>query len=167
MEMDRVDRMKNVSKLTTDYITSVFQELDVILTKDGESVPEPECRCKKVDQKTCRRCLKGQQHDGKCSFTPARSVCASTVQALIESLTAGDIKSLSGLDDIKVLKGRDNFKALREIVKIVCSPDEAATMVKDIDDTELYHQTDFVPHLQKSGTHKCNCMTCGFNCKGE
>ena len=47
VEMDRVDRMKNVCKLTTDYITSVFQELDVISTKDGESVPEPECRCKK------------------------------------------------------------------------------------------------------------------------
>jgi hypothetical protein len=66
-------------------------------------------------------------------------------------LTAGDIKSLSGLDDIKVLKGRDNFKALREITKIVCSPDEVATMVKDIDDTELYHQTGFVPHLETSG----------------
>jgi hypothetical protein len=167
VEMDRVDRMKNVSKLTTDYITSVFQELDVISTKDGESVPEPEYRCKKVDQKTLRRCLKGHQHDKKCSFTPKGSVCASTVQALIESLTAGDIKSLSGLDDIKVLKGRDNFKALREIAKIVCSPDEAAAMVKDIDDTELYHQTDFVPHLKNSGTHKCNCLTCGFNCKGK
>jgi hypothetical protein len=167
VEMDRVDRMKNITKLTTDYITSVFQELDVISTKEGESVPEPECRCNKVDQKTFRRCLKGHQHDGKCSFTPAGSVCASTVQALIESLTAGDIKSLSGLDDVKVLKGRDNFKALREIAKIVCSPDEVATMVKDIDDTELYHQTDFVPHLKKSGTHKCNCMTCGFNCTGD
>jgi hypothetical protein len=165
--MDRVDRMKNLNKLTSDYITSVFQELDVISTKDGESVPEPECRCKKVDQKTFRRCLKPHQHEGTCSFTPAGSVCPSTVQALIESLTAGDIKSLSGLDDIKVLKGRDNFKALREIVNIVCSHDEAAALLKDIDDTELYHQTDFVPHLEKSGTHKCNCMTCGFNCKGE
>jgi hypothetical protein len=165
--MDRVDRMKNLNKLTSDYITSVFQELDVISTKDGESVPEPECRCKKVDQKTFRRCLKPHQHDGTCSFTPAGSVCPSTVQALIESLTAGDIKSLSGLDDIKVLKGRDNFKALREIVNIVCSHDEAAALLKDIDDTELYHQTDFVPHLEKSGTHKCNCMTCGFNCKGD
>jgi hypothetical protein len=166
VEMDRVDRMKNVSKLTTDYITSVFQELDVISTKDGEGIPEPNCRCKKLDQKTLRRCLKGLEHQGKCAFTPEGSVCASTVQALIESLTAGDIKSLSGLDDVKVLKGRDNFKALREIAKIVCSPEELDAMVKDIDDAELYHQTDFVPHLQNSGTHKCNCLTCGFNCKG-
>jgi rubrerythrin len=87
---------------------------------------------------------------------------------LIESLTAGDIKSLSGLDDIKVLKGRDNFKALREIAKIACpAPEEADAMVKAINDAELHHQTNFVPCLERSGSHKCDCATCGFNCEGE
>jgi hypothetical protein len=168
VEMDNVARTKKVGKLLTDYITAVFQELEVISTKDGESVPESsECRCKKLDQKTFRRCLKGHKHDGNCAFTPDGSICASTVQSLIESLTAGDIKSLSGLDDVKVLKGRDNFKALREIAKIVCEPEEVDAMVKAIDDTELYHQTDYVPHLGRSGSHKCNCTTCGFNCEGK
>jgi hypothetical protein len=168
VEMDNVARTKKAGKLLTDYITAIFQELEVITTKDGESIPEStECRCKQLDQKTFRRCLKGHKHDGKCAFTPDGSICASTVQSLIESLTAGDIKSLSGLDDVKVLKGRDNFKALREIANIVCSPEEVDAMVKAIDDAELYHQTDFVPHLERSGSHKCNCTTCGFNCEGE
>jgi hypothetical protein len=168
VEMDNVAPTKQVGKLLTDSITAVFQELEVITTKDGESVPESsECRCQKLDQKTFRSWLTGHKHDGKCAFTPDCSVCASTVQSLIEWLTAGDIKSLSGLDDVKVLKGRDNFKALREIAKIACPPKEVDAMVKAIDHAELHHQTNFVPHLERSGSHKCNCATCGFNCKGE
>jgi uncharacterized protein YjhX (UPF0386 family) len=168
VKMDNVACAKKAGKLMTDHVTAVFQELEAIKTKDGKSVPESsECRCQKLDQKTFRCCLKGHKHDRKCAFTPDGSVCASTVQSLIELLTAGDIKSLSGLDDIKVLKGRDNFKALREIAKIACLPEEVDAMVKAIDDAEMHHQTNFVPCLERSGLHKCDCATCGFNCEGE
>jgi hypothetical protein len=167
VEMDNVSRLKNLNKLVADYLTVILAELDVITTKTGEEVPPDESRCTKLDQKTPRRCMKPRSHEGDCAFTPKGSICAGTVRALVDSLTVGDIKSLSGLDDVKVLKGRDNFARLRDIAKQVLEPDEAKPFIKQCDDVELFYQTDYVPHLQRDGTHKCNCLTCGFNDKGE
>jgi hypothetical protein len=167
IEMDNMSRLKKLNKLVADYLTIVLAELELITTKKGEDVPPDESRCKKLDQKTPRRCMKSRSHDGECAFTPKGSICADTVRALVDSLTVGDIKSLSGLDDVKVLKGRDNFARLREIAKQVLEPDEVKPFIKQCDDVELYYQTDYVPHLQRDGTHKCNCLTCGFNDKGE
>lgn len=166
VELDNVARLKKLDKLVADYISAVLSELDIMTTKDGQEVPDSECRCIKLDQKIFHRCLKARGHDGKCAFTAKDSVCPSTVRSLIASLTAGDLKSLSGLDDVKVLKGRDNFKKLREVAKRVCDPTEEEAIIKRIDDCELYHQTDYVPHLERHGTHRCNCLTCGFHDKG-
>jgi hypothetical protein len=136
-------------------------------TKDGKEVPDSECRCTKLDQKIFHRCLKAQGHDRKCDFTAKDSVCPSTVRSLIASLTAGDTKSLSGLDDINVMEGQDKFKKLREVEKRVCDRTEEELIMKWIDDCELYHQTDYVPHLEWHGVHRCNCLTCGLHDKGE
>ena len=167
VEMDNVARLKKLDKLVADYISAVLSELDIMTTKDGKEVPDSECRCAKLDQKIFHRCLKARGHDGKCAFTAKDSVCPSTVYSLISTLTDSDIKSLSGLYDVKVSKGRDNFKKLREVAKRVCDPTEEELIIKRIDDCELYHQTDYVPHLERHGVHGCNCLTCGFHDKGE
>ena len=97
------------------------------------------------------------------TFTPKGSMCKSIVQELIECLTADDIKSLSGLDDVKVEKGRDNFIRLRTLAKKLI-PDvvQRRKRIKQIDDLEQYYQSDFATHLERNGSHSCNCLTCGF-----
>jgi hypothetical protein len=55
--------------------------------------------------------------DGKCTFTPKGYLSATTFCGLTSCLTAGYMKSMSGLDDTWVLKGCGNFKSLHEIVK--------------------------------------------------
>jgi hypothetical protein len=167
VEMDNVARLKKLDKLVVNYILAVLSELDIMTTKDGQEVPDSECCCTRLDQKIFTWCLKDRGHDGKCAFTPKDSVCPTTVSSLIASLTAGDIKSLSGLDDVKVLKGRDNFKKLQEVAKKVYDPKEEEAVIKRIDDCELFHQTYYVPHLKQDGLHGCNCLTCGFHDKGE
>jgi hypothetical protein len=170
VELDNVSRMKKLDKLLCDFIMYILSEIEVLTSKDGKEIPEDNHRCTKLDQKAkFLRCMKGRKHEGKCEFTAtAASITPNTVRDLVDSLTAGDIKSLSGLDDVKVLKGRDNFIGLRAFANKVCEHgEETKRIIKRIDDCELFHQTDFVPHLQRVGTHKCNCLTCGFNDKGE
>jgi hypothetical protein len=168
-ELDNVSRLKKLDKLLCDFITYILSEIEVLTSKDGKEIPEDNHRCNKLDQKAkFLRCMKGRKHEGACEFTATASISPSTVRTLVDSLTAGDIKSLSGLDDVKVLKGRDNFIRLRNFAKQVCEHgEETKRIIERIDDCELFHQTDFVPHLQRVGTHKCNCLTCGFNDKGE
>jgi hypothetical protein len=168
-EMDNVSRLKKLDKLLCDFITYILSEVEVLTAKDGKEIPNDEHRCTKLDPKAkFLRCMKGRKHEGKCEFTATSSICPETVRTLVASLTAGDIKSLSGLDDVKVVKGRDNFIALREFAKKVCDDgEETKRIIERIDECELYHQTDFVPHLNRIGTHNCNCLTCGFNNTGE
>jgi hypothetical protein len=160
--MDRVSRCKKIDKLVADFISAVCSEIDTMVD-DQIDLPQTECRCVKMEKSTMRRCMLERHHSGRCSFTPESSVCASTVRELIQTLTAGDIKSLSGLDDVSVLKGRDNFLALKDITTRICKPgQEAESIISSIDAAELFYQTDFVPHLSRKGSHRCNCVTCGF-----
>jgi hypothetical protein len=166
-ELDKVSRCKKLDKLVADFITAICSEIDLMVGGETD-LPAAECRCKKLEKSTLRRCMKEQHQEGRCEFTPKSTICSTTVRELIQTLTAGDIKSLSGLDDVRVLKGRDNFEALRGIAKRVCRPgDESDSIINSIDEAELFHQTDFVPHLRKRGSHRCNCVTCGFNDSGE
>ena len=103
-------------------------------------------------------------HIGQCSFTPKGSMCERTARALFDTLTAADIKSLAGLDDVKVQKGRDNFKLLRDVASEVFDEgEERQKFIERIDAAKLYYQTEYIPHLQRVGSHCCNCMTCGFH----
>jgi hypothetical protein len=163
VQLDNVSRLKNLDKLVGDFIVSVIGEMDAMLTHD---LPEPENRCTCLERHSMRQCMEERKHSGKCKFTPKGSVSASTIRDLIASFTAGDIKSLSGLDDVRVLKGRDNFKSLREIAKKACKHEDVDAMLKKIDACEIFYQTDYVPHLEKVGSHRCNCLTCGFNDSG-
>jgi hypothetical protein len=167
VELDKVSRCKKLDKLVADFITSICSEID-IMVDDEIDLPAAECRCMKMEKSTLRRCMQERHHEGRCKFTPESTICSTTVWELIQTLTAGDIKSLSGLDDVRVLKGRDNFEALRNIAKRVCRPgEETDSIINSIDGAELFYQTDFVPHLRRSGSHRCNCVTCGFNDSGE
>jgi hypothetical protein len=163
VHLDNVSRLKNLDKLVGDFIISVISEMDAMLTHD---LPDTENRCICLERHSMRRCMKERKHSGKCNFTPKGSVSASTIRDLIESFTAGDIKSLSGLDDVRVLKGRDNFKSLRVIAKKVCKYEDVDVTVKKIDNIEIFYQTDYVPHLARVESHRCNCLTCGFNDRG-
>jgi hypothetical protein len=163
VHLGNVSRLKNLDKLVGDFIKSVIGEMDAML---AHNLPKTENCCICLDRHSMQRCMKERKHSGKCNFTPKGSVSASTIQDLIQSFTAGDIKSLSGLDDVRVLKGRDNFKSLRVIAKKVCKYEDADATVKKIDDCEIFYQTDYVPHLAKVGSHSCNCLTCGFNDSG-
>jgi hypothetical protein len=164
VEMDNVSRLKKIDKLTEDFINGLCSEMEASMAGNHSAT---ECRCQSQERATFRRCMQDRGHEGKCKFTPKTSISATTVRALIASLTAGDIKSLSGLDDVRVLKGKDNFEALRVIAKGLLGPGEAKAMVKRVDDTELFYQTDYVPHLQVVGEYGCNCLTCGFFNPGE
>ena len=161
--------LKKLDKLLCDFSTYILSEIEVLTSKDGKEIPDNNHRCTKLDQKAkFLRCMKGRKHEGKCEFTATASISPNTVCTLVDSLTAGDIKSISGLDDVKVLRGRDNFIGLRAFAKKVCEHgEETKRIIERIDDCELFHQTDFAPHLQRVGTHKCNCLTCGLNDKCE
>ena len=96
------------------------------------------------------------------------SVSFTTVKDFVESLTSADMVALSRLDDVRVEKGRDNFIALKNLAKEYSQTrQEAEAMIDRIDKTEIFHQTDYMPHLQRHGTHHCNCLTCGFNNKKQ
>ena len=56
--------------------------------------------------------LRNHKKDGPHSrykFIMKGSMCKRTVEEFTDTLTAGQIKKLSGLDDIKVLKGHKSF----------------------------------------------------------
>ena len=120
-EFGNVDRMKKAKHLAAEYIVACHDEAQALAS--DMSIPDTLERCQQVENDTFRWCLCCRGHTGKCKFTPKGSICKSTVQELIECLTADDIKSLSGLDDVKVEKGRDNFIRLRTL---------AAKLVPDI-----------------------------------
>ena len=92
------------------------------------------------------------------------SMSLTTAQKLVSTLTGGDIKRLSGLDDTKVLKGRENFLRLRRLAKSLFDDDLAAQilMLERIDEAEVFYVVDFQDHLEREGEHQCNCLLCGF-----
>jgi hypothetical protein len=166
--IDKVNICQNVTKLTFQYLNTIFDELEHETTPNGEPIAPEEERCRCFHQKVALvRCMRKKGHEGRCAFTPKGAISESTIWMLAKSLTAGNLKSLSGLDDTKVLKGRDNFHCLRRIVnEFVDDTVEVQTLLKKIDDTEVFHKTDFTTHLQRHGSHSCNCLTCGFCAKG-
>jgi hypothetical protein len=167
--MDNVSWLKNLDKLLCDFITYILLEVELHTAKGGSKIPEDKHRCTKLDPKgKILQCMKGRKHEGRCEFMATLSICPNTIHTLVAGLTAGDIKSLSGLDDVKVLKGRDKFIGLQEFAKKVCDDgEETKRIIEHIDECELYHQTNFVPHLNRTGTQNCNCLTCGFDDTGE
>ncbi len=85
---------------------------------------------------------------------------------LIKTLTGGELKQLTGLDDIKVERGRDNFIRIRRLIDQLCDPAERIELKKEVDEVELFHKTDFPNHLERVSEFACSCLTCGFYYNG-
>ena len=161
VHLDKVDRAQSLNTLAVNLVRSLNSEMEHI---DDDDLPADEDRCTEVNRDTLCRCLRGRKHEGKCKYTAKHSMSLTTAQNLIASLTSDDMMSLAGLDDTKVEKGRDNFIALKKMADEVYSTDEEATALKDkIDEVEIFHQSEFIHHLGRHGTNRCNCLTCGFN----
>jgi hypothetical protein len=89
----------------------------------------------------------------------------TTAENLISTMTMGDIKRLSGLDDTKVLKGMENFISIRKYAKQYGGLD-CERLLRQVDEVELFYKTDYVPHLIRTSAHQCSCLTCGFHDEG-
>ena len=167
VELAAVARAKPMLDLVKSFIMALDSEAGCKCT-----VPD-EDRCTKLEDNTMRRCMKTAGHGGKHKYTTKGSICARTVEDLVGTLTTDEIRRFTGLDDIKILKGNDNFKRMRELTeKLFFALDnetqlEKAEILMNIDEVELFHSTDFRPHLDRNGTHKCNCLTCGFEQDGS
>jgi hypothetical protein len=163
VNLGNISRLKNLDKLVGNFIKSAIGEMDTMLT---HNLPETENLCICLERHSMWRCMKDQKHSGKCNFAPKGSVSASTIRDLIQSFTAGDIKSLLGLNDVRVLKGWENFKSLQVIAKKVCKYEDVEATVKKIDNCKIFYQMDYVPHLARVGSHRCNCLAYAFNDSG-
>jgi hypothetical protein len=170
-ELDNVARMKKVTRLAAEFICSLSAELDNIGLSQSDpavaALPESDKRCQHFEDATLRRCMCERGHEGKHRLTPPGSISLTTAMELIQSMTFSEIKRLTGLDDIKVSKGRENFELMRQLAKIYCPAEQYQSMVKRIDDHELFCQTDLTLHYKSVGGHRCNCLTCGFFSEGK
>jgi hypothetical protein len=172
-ELDNVARMKKLTRLAAEFISSLSAELDNISLShqtNPEAVtalPESDKRCQHFEDATLRRCMCERGHGGKHTFTPPGSISLTTAMELIQSMTFSEIKRLTGLDDVKVSKGRENFEQMRQLAKIYCPAEQYPSMAKRIDDHELFCQTDLTLHFKSVGGHRCNCLTCGFFSEGK
>jgi hypothetical protein len=162
--LDSVDRLKKVHQLAAEFIVVLGSEMETQLS--NPNLPEPEDRCRCLEEHTHRQCMRERKHDGtKCKFTPKGSICMTTAKNLISTMTVGDIKRLSGLDDTKVLKGMENFISIRKYAKQYGGPD-CERLLQQVDEVELFYKTDYIPHLKRTSDHQCNCLTCGFHDEG-
>ena len=105
-KLDNVARIVKLSKITTNFLMALDQEA----IYEG-SLPSSETRCQCLERDTFWRCLRLRNHrvDGsfkKCKFTEKGSLSSRTVEEFVKTLTSGQIKSLSGLDDIKEMTAR-------------------------------------------------------------
>lgn len=157
----RVDRHKKLESLVTGFLEKMLEDLSDIIDDELHSDIN---RCDKKDNKTCRNCIKNQGHSGKCEFSPKNTISRTALRDLISTLTGSDIKKLSGLDDVKVVQGRESFDTQRDLAK---KYGMEAELVKEIDDVELYYQTEFIDHLEEVSSNMCNCLTCGFYNKSK
>jgi hypothetical protein len=167
LEVDSVARQKKLNRLAADFIAVVHGEMTAMAASD-QDVQDSENRCVRMEKFSMRRCMNERGHAGSCAYAPVGSISVNTSMKLIDSMTSGDLKRLSGLDDTKVLKGRDNFERMRTIAKafLLAGSPELKSMLGRIDAEELCYQTDYVGHL-KAGGHHCNCLACGFYDDGK
>ncbi len=164
--IENIERSQKVSRIAAEFVLELLDE--TIMEANGDIiVPSHGVHCKKVERSSFRRCLCERGHEGKCKFTPPRSMSMTKATELVKLLTGADIKKLSGLDDIKVEQGRENFKNIRTYIDELFGPEESHALKKRVDDVENFHKTDFEHHLERQSEYSCACMTCGFHDKGE
>lgn len=155
---------------------------DTLIDEDNSGTSK-KCRCNYICPKTKMRCLKEKHESGvRHTVTPKGFLSFSTFERIMKGLSSGTVKSLAGLDDIDVYKGGENFEKMRALIDIFAavgemkSPDEEEMVLrikKAIDDTELFHKTDFPRHLNLHFAEdiaflpKCTCLKCGMRHQSE
>ena len=162
--LDNIARSASIQKITVDFLQTIDQEA----TYQGD-LPSSESRCQCIEKSSFRRCLHPRNHkeDGthkRCKFTSVGSIYVRTLHNYVKSLTSGQIKALSGLDDTKEVKGRKSFEHLRILTeRYIVDAHTKKSLLEDIDSTEMYYQTDFSSHLERNADHACACLTCGYS----
>ena len=91
----------------------------------------------------------------------------SSIEKVVDAVSSGSLKSLSGLDNEDVEKGHNHFKSLHEFAKILCralrkSDSETEGIVKRLTDAQVFTETSFKEHVKEHGEHICQCLSCGF-----
>lgn len=161
VEIDRVDRLKKVEKISVEYIMGLDAQMNGAAVDNQEDLGDNRCTC--CEALTKRQCRLKHGHVGNHKYTASSSLSVTTVRNLVKSLTGDEIKRLSGLDDTKVLKGRDNFRRMKTLAGQLCTHiEQRDALISRVDDDELFYLTDFQNHLKRDGEQKCCCLTCGF-----
>ena len=168
VRLDAVDRLMPLQEITAQFLEHLDGEMELATS----GYVEPECRCAKQHHTSHRRCTKAEGHRGSCKFTPNGSMSAETIRSLVSSMTMGDVKSLSGLDDIATVQGYENFRRFKDIIGELgrladVSGSEKAAAEDERARTELFHKVHFRRHLQRTGTTLCSCLACNFHGEAE
>jgi hypothetical protein len=148
--LDAVDRLDSV-----DHIVKAYLETMELALGDDAALPADADRCGEryggYGHSRCRRRHHGAEE--RHMYTRAGAVSGAFVAECVEALTNKDIKSLAGLDNIKTVQGMENFAKMRKLVAQLTvlagkQEDEAAGLVGQVDDVELFMKTEVSRHLQ-------------------
>lgn len=140
----------------SDSADDMDDEEDYVQNVEDIAEVEALGRCTKQCRKTRTFCLRSENHDGQCIFTPKGKLSPSTVSKLLKGITSGDLKSLRGLDNIYVEKGEDNFEKMKAIVRSLVAAGkwssletcpEALHIIAEIDKSAKFHKVEFARHL--------------------
>jgi hypothetical protein len=133
---------------------------------EGSDLDDLESSCCEKEDRKGLRCRKEKEHGGNCKFLPSSAISEKTIRRILKAITAGECKSLAGLDDDDVEKGAQNFLNLRTLVHKLSALTESSedTLLEDIDKAEAFHQADFILHFKgNEEKYKCACLPCGFD----
>ena len=161
-DLDNISRAVRLSKIDGDFLMALDQE-----TIYSDSLPSSELRCQCLEKGTFRGCLHERNHQvGGISkkFIVKGSIPTRTIEESVKTLTSGQIKALSGLGDTKEIKGRNFFEDLRTLPKkYEMDQEKMKQLLKKIDHTEIFYQTDYGAHLSRHYDYTCECITCGYS----
>ena len=163
LQLDAVSTTANNSKLVRDWAC-----VTNMIALSQTEIPADENRCIHRCKKSRSRCLLVKGHAKKQhKYTPDNSISPSSLERIVNTIGNGNLKSLAGLDDEDVMKGAGNFKRLHEIHDLLANaisstPHAREKLKNEIDDSLLFHKTDFKKHLLQ-GKKVCQCISCGFS----
>ena len=159
--------MVQIDSVSTTASTAYIMD-QYIKNCHPERLQQTEGGCNKRCPKLNIYCLNEDGHSGRCKFTGASMISASSIEKIVNELTAGRLKSMAGLDDEDVKKGSGNLVRVKEIFSLLAtmnqiSDESIKTMESRIDQILTFHRTGFITHLQRHGDRCCQCISCGLH----
>ena len=164
--IEAVDRTKTTNAIVKEYFRTFLQdqgEVDIDF-------------CEKKNRKSNTQCVLKKGHGGRHAYIPkdGSMLSPSLVEKIVNELTAGEMKSLAGLDNTYVECGRENFEnmlawidtlqSFNEVGGTQISNTEFSSLACRIKEAETFHQAGFAQHLGQ-GDYSCACFECGFSAK--